>query len=668
MVTDCTTIPLDSGDSILSLPTVKHGFLVSIPFPFPLPTQIYGAMLAIWHLRPVLQRRFPLHKGKPGDFVRFLAWCAGEGRRKFAILRSIPEWDAALAQRIELPEIPGDFWANGYSVGMFLHGVAMYRYTLGSVLYHRTARHHIACDYWRGARHKGFHPPPAQWQCGFLANRFGTLKSLVDTIRLGKNDSGKEDTQLDEEFGLSDIRHIYEKPNKIAVCALREILSCEDAVQITGDIRGFSLQLPLKMIRSISWLIERLNGMPTESQLSSITDRIPIDRQPLSRLAYPFGVNLFGYAKGDLGLGEDVRMAALALKSQNIPFCIVNVQLGPNVSQQDASVEKWIVDQPLYAINIFCTTGIEQSRYACERGLDVFQGRYNIGLWPWELPDWPASCNFAYAMVDEIWGISRYTANAYRNAQRPVYAMTLPVTVDLVAQENRADFGLPENDYLFVFSFDFNSRLSRKNPEGVIQAFRRAFPLGKNDAVGLVIKASHSSGNNSEWRRIKALIKADPRIHLIDATLRRPQVLALYRCCDCYVSLHRAEGFGRGLAEALLLDKQLIATSFSGNMDFCTEERIGLVRYKIRDLAPEEYFHAGGQYWADPDIDHAAEIMQHIYANPKRVIPNEFDFSPSTVGARYAQRLHEIKQQFNLTAAERTDADNISGSTAAQVL
>jgi len=653
IVTDCTTIFLENGDLISALPGImpaeKHNFLVSIPLPFRLPTPVYGAMLAIWHYRPVLKRRFPLYKGNPKDFVRFLAWCAGDGRRQFAILRSMPEWDEALSQRIELPEIADDFWAGGFSVDMFLYGVARYRYTLGPMLHQGAARHRIARAYWRGERHKRFQPTPAQWQCLFLARRFNCLKSLIDVLRLKKNDFGKDDILLAQEFGLSDIHHIFEGLDKSAAFVQKVLPPGDDSVQLSADIGGFPFRLPLKVIRSASWIIERFIGLPTEYQISTITARIPVGRQLLSGSPYPFGVNLFGYAKGEIGIGEDVRMVALALEAQNIPFCIINVQPGSNVSQQDSSVEKWIVSEPRYAINIFCTTGIEQSRYACEQGLAVFNGRYNIGFWPWELPSWPSSCTYTYAMVDEIWGISRYTANAYGNARRPVYAMSLPVTVDCVSQENRADFGLPENDYLFIFSFDFNSKLTRKNPVGVICAFQRAFPLAGNDAVGLVIKASHVTNSNKAWERIRTMIKADPRIHVIDVTLRRPQVLALYRCCDCYVSLHRAEGFGRGLAEALLLEKQLIATSFSGNMDFCTAERVGLVRYKKRDLAADEYFHGGGQYWADPDIDHAAELMQDTYTNPKRVQPNEFDFSPMTIGARYARRLREIKRQLNLT-------------------
>lgn len=628
-----------------------HDFLAPVPVPFRLPTAMYGAMLAIWHIRPVLQRRFPLHRGELRDFLRFLAWCAADGRRHYAILRAIPEWDADLARPIALPAIEGDRWAGGFSVAMFLYGVAKFGYSFGAMLESAAARHRIAGAYWRGERHKRRLPPPAQWQCDYLARRFKTEEALAGVIRHRRNDAGKATLQLIEEFGLADIRHAFGKSAAGDEAAPGPADSLR--VALPGRIRRSPIGLPAEIVRPVSWLMERLSALPSESQLTGIACRIPAGRRPAPQSPYPFGVNLFGYARGELGIGEDVRLLALALDAQNIPFCIVNVQPGADVSQQDGSAEKWIVAEPVYAINIFCVTGIEQVRYALEKGLDAFRGRYTVGFWPWELPVWPASCNHAFSLVDEIWGISRYTANAYRNARLPVLPMPQAVTVDAVAPDTRADFGLPDNDYLFVFSFDCNSTLSRKNPLGVIRAFQRAFPRARGEAVGLVLKASHVKGNDRQWARLKALADADPRIRLIDRTLRRPQVLALYRCCDCYVSLHRAEGFGRGLAEALLLDLQLVATGFSGNLDFCTEDRVGLVRYEKCDLKPGEYFHAEGQWWAEPDIAHAAQLMRDIRANPREARSAEFDFGPAAAGARYAQRLHEIKKQLNLSRTKQ---------------
>lgn len=628
-----------------------HGFLAPVLLPYRLPTSMYGAMLAIWHIRPILQRRFPLHRGRQRDFIRYLAWCAADGRRQYAILRAIPAWDAELARPMALPALESDRWSNGYSVAMFLFGVARSQYSFGAMLGNAATRHRMASAYWRGERHKRRLPPPAEWQNDFLARRFKTVEALLDVIRHKKNDAGKPHLQLIGEYGLTEFPASVGSAVEGRPGALRRISAASDRVRLPAGIRRSPVRLPTEVIRPVSWLMEQLSPQPTESQLSGITCRIPEQPRQQPRLGHPFGVNLFGYARGELGIGEDVRLLALALKTQNIPFCIINVQPGADVSQQDRTAEEWIASEPRYAINIFCTTGIEQVRYACEHGLDALRGRYNIGFWPWELPLWPVSCSHAFSLVDEIWGISRFTAHAYRNARRPVYAMPMSVTVDAVAADTRADFGLPEKDYLFVFSFDLNSTLTRKNPAGLVRAFQRAFPRGGGEAVGLVIKASHASEKNRQWLKLKAEIEADPRIHLIDETLRRPQVLALYRCCNCYVSLHRAEGFGRGLAEALLLDLQLIATDFSGNLDFCTEERVGLVRYEKRDLQPGEYFHAEGQYWAEPDLDHAAKLMREIYARPRKVRTGEFDFSPARAGIQYAKRLYEIKQTYKLARA-----------------
>jgi glycosyltransferase involved in cell wall biosynthesis len=142
---------------------------------------------------------------------------------------------------------------------------------------------------------------------------------------------------------------------------------------------------------------------------------------------------------------------------------------------------------------------------------------------------------------------------------------------------------------------------------------------------------------------VKKIASGDPRIHIIEENMRRPRVMALYKACDCFVSLHRAEGFGRGIAEAILLGKQVIATGYSGNMDFCKESRVALVRYKMRPLKRGEYYWGDGQVWAEPDVDHAAELMREIRTNPRDISDPGHDFSPEAVGRMYAERLEEIR-------------------------
>jgi glycosyltransferase involved in cell wall biosynthesis len=170
--------------------------------------------------------------------------------------------------------------------------------------------------------------------------------------------------------------------------------------------------------------------------------------------------------------------------------------------------------------------------------------------------------------------------------------------------------------------------------------------------VGLVIKVHAPQQPNKAWDMLKALASRDSRIHIIEQTLDRPDLLALYQTCDCFVSLHRAEGFGRGLAEALQLGLRVICTGYSGNLDFCYPPTAELVDYRLVKVGQAQYPHAKRQYWAEPSIKHAAQLMQKVFALPATVshpVPQVKptadgfeEFSPAVVGNRYKQRLKEI--------------------------
>ncbi|WP_052445037.1 glycosyltransferase family 4 protein [Chromohalobacter japonicus] len=331
----------------------------------------------------------------------------------------------------------------------------------------------------------------------------------------------------------------------------------------------------------------------------------------------PFGLNLIGYAKGQFGIGEDVRMAALACEAVGIPFSIYNVEPGEEVTQNDDSAMAHVSSELPYSINLFCTTAIETARLAAVEGSKLFEGRYCIGYWPWELPEWPQAWHHVYNLVDEVWASSRYAYQAFAGSSpKPVRHMPMAVSVEPTAGRCRADFGLPQEPFLFVFSFDFLSSLARKNPQACVEAFRQAFPKG-DEPVGLVVKAMRASEDNALWQRLMELAEADGRIHVINETLSRGEVLDLYRACDCFVSLHRSEGFGRGIAEAMLLGKAVITTGHSGNMDFTTPGTAALVDHTLVPLAEDEYPFGEGQHWAEPSIEHAAWWMQRIATQPE---------------------------------------------------
>ncbi|MEX0738996.1 MAG: glycosyltransferase [Pseudohongiella sp.] len=374
--------------------------------------------------------------------------------------------------------------------------------------------------------------------------------------------------------------------------------------------------------------------------------------------AYPFGVNLVGYAFGELGLGEDLRMAAQALEARGIPFTVINLPPGNNIPENDRTIAHWVTDSARYSITLVCLTALEHLDLYLRRGAELFAGRYTIGSWPWELQRWPGNWHHCFQLVDEVWASSKHIYDAVK-AAAPVpveympMAVTLPAGLDSAAPAQRLQFNLPNGKYLFVFSFDGNSFIERKNPQAIVQAFQQAFPVDEQQ-VGLVVKCMRPDVNSPAWQKILHAAHNDPRITIIDETLTKLEVMELYRSCNCFVSLHRAEGFGRGIAEALLLGLEVIATGHGGNRDFCEQAGAYLVNYTLQPLDPGDYVEAAGQVWAEPDIDDAAKAMRAAF--DEWLTNNVFHgaeqstldslFSASAVGERYSQRLYEIQQEF----------------------
>ena len=365
------------------------------------------------------------------------------------------------------------------------------------------------------------------------------------------------------------------------------------------------------------------------------------------RTELPFGVNLIGYIRGEFGIGEDARMAVRSLDAAGIPVSLHNIEPGPGISQRDSGLEDRFSMALPYAINLFCMTGADLACLAAKDGNALFEGRRNIGFWPWELPRWPAEWQHAFDLVDEVWASSRYTYNAFaESCPKPVRHLPMAVMTDETDGLGRRDFGLPEDRFLFVFSFDTVSSVTRKNPLACLRAFRRAFPVG-TEPVGLVVKAMRAPPDAPEWREVREEAGADPRISLIETTLKRSAVLDLYRACDCFLSLHRAEGFGRGIAEAMMLGKPVIVTGYSGNLDFTTPGAAALVGYRPRSLVEGDYPSGEGQVWAEPDVEHAAWWMRRIAADRDlrerlsrqgRMTVSE-TYAPGTVGREYTARL-----------------------------
>jgi len=344
----------------------------------------------------------------------------------------------------------------------------------------------------------------------------------------------------------------------------------------------------------------------------------------------PMGLNLFGFALGELGLGEDLRMAVEVCKAAQIPYQVININPGKDTGQADMALADELSKGPAqlrYAINVFCMPGFDVvNRVFLRYGPKVFEGFYNIGWWPWELEVWPKAWHEAYQLVDELWSCSEFSDTMYRKATtKPVSAMPLAASVARTKSYPRKHFGLPAKAYLFLYVFDFNSHVVRKNPHAAIDAFWEAF--GKTSAKaqqshhgaqpGLVLKVMNSKPDDPAWLAFEKLIATDARIHLISQTLARPEVLGLIESCDAYVSPHRAEGFGRTLAEAMLLGKPVIATNYSGNQFFMHPEHTLPVEYDLVAVQTGDYHFvetSDAAMWANPRISHLAKRMQEAFA------------------------------------------------------
>ncbi|WP_267118806.1 glycosyltransferase [Xanthomonas sacchari] len=240
-------------------------------------------------------------------------------------------------------------------------------------------------------------------------------------------------------------------------------------------------------------------------------------------------------------------------------------------------------------------------------------GNYVIGFWFWELERVPLDWLDAIDAVDEIWVATEYVAHAFRSVtQKPVIVVPHPVPIPLgpVGGIEKPDFDLDPSSFSFLFSFDFNSWVERKNPWAVISAFESAFPRG-DEPVQLLIKSSNGVCHAQALRRLLRRVRKDRRIVVRDQILGQNLVDGLQWTVDAYVSLHRAEGFGLGMAEMMAKGKPVAATAWSGNCDYMDETCAGMIGYRLVQVGTDDYLGDGG-VWADADVQEAASWMAHI--------------------------------------------------------
>jgi glycosyltransferase involved in cell wall biosynthesis len=361
----------------------------------------------------------------------------------------------------------------------------------------------------------------------------------------------------------------------------------------------------------------------------------------------PAGVNVVGYVKSERGVGEAARQVIGALRSRGIATAEIDTPTDP------ATIPKVLgqvaaVDHP-YDYNLICVNADMLPAVASGLGRRFFSNRRTGGLWFWEVSQFPQMWMRSFDDLDEVWVATEFIADALRPlTEKPVRTIRVPVTPGPVAEMTRAELGLPEG-FTFLFVFDYRSVFARKNPLGLVQAFCDAFKPG--EGPNLVLKSVAADEFPAERAQLAAAVAGRDDIRLVEETIPVEAKNAMIASCDCYISLHRSEGLGLTMAEAMYFGKPVIATGYSGNLDFMTEGNSYLVPHGEARIGDDAEPYPPDGTWADPDLARAAELMREVVADPRgaaargrrAAIDIRHTHSPAASAASIEARLAEVR-------------------------
>lgn len=358
----------------------------------------------------------------------------------------------------------------------------------------------------------------------------------------------------------------------------------------------------------IDWLRKAKDKLVERKTRKLLNEKI----EPFSPDKYKDGINLIGSIKADTGLGQSSRLIADILDHTGRDFGVYNYYDSPDLSMTDTSYDYKISQDLPYNINIVHINAGELTVGFMQLGKKVFDNRYNIAFWLWEQETFPDEWTGCIGLVDEIWTPAEFVSESIRKkTDKPV--ITIPYAVQAPTDDrfDREYFGLPQDQYLFYMMYCSSSEMERKNPIGVLEAFKKAF--GKeNQEVGLVIKINGSE-DETELQKIKAYLDGYNNIYFITRNMSKVEVNSLVKCVDVLVSLHRAEGFGLGMAEAMLVGTPVIATNWSANTEFMNPDVACMVDVRLIELDRDYGLFRKGTRWADADIDQASLFMTRLY-------------------------------------------------------
>jgi GT2 family glycosyltransferase/glycosyltransferase involved in cell wall biosynthesis len=369
--------------------------------------------------------------------------------------------------------------------------------------------------------------------------------------------------------------------------------------------------------------------------------------RPAEMLKKPVGINVFGPFAATSGLGTAARGLLRAVQSTGLP-----TELHPyDVSRALARITpEERARKPTYRCNLFLANADQIAHFTALYPAGHFDDTYNIAVWAWELaafrPDWYPS----FAPLDEVWTNSAFEMESI-GAISPLQLtkIRLPVEMEAASAEDGRDmFGIPRDRLVFLVAFDVGSTSARKNPRMAIEAFREAFAADEN--VFLVIKFHSTSMEPAITRQITRALRNADNVLVIADVLSEPDMALLRAACDCFVSAHRSEGFGLNLAEFMALGKVVIATAYSGNLEFF-DETVGYpLDYDLIEIAAQSGPYMPFYVWADPSKASLMAQLRAVYEDQPaawargRLAAERIraEFSPARIGQEIRRRLHVI--------------------------
>ena len=362
--------------------------------------------------------------------------------------------------------------------------------------------------------------------------------------------------------------------------------------------------LPDDTIVQMKSLLERRNN---KRMCQKAADIRPYDREK-----YPFGINLIGDIKAETGLGQSMRILAGILEQAGIPFCIIQIDSPGGLAHSDRQWEHRISETARYGINLIHINPNIWAETYVRFPKSLLDGRYQIAYWLWELEEFPKEWVPCIRTVHEIWAPSEFICESIRAVtDKPVAAIPYRLEEMDGAAYQRQHFGLPEEKFLYLMMYDFKSVSERKNPKGALEAYKKAFPQEQED-VGLIIKVNHVKGSQ-ELQLLKKELQAYKNLYFITDNLSRSEVESLIAQADVLISLHRSEGFGLPMAEAMMMETPIVCTNWSATTEFMDSTCACLVDYQLITLEKRIGPYPKGSRWADADTDQAALWIRKLY-------------------------------------------------------